>query len=210
MSSFGFINDSKPNNNRTFIAGKYPKKNKYSKSLQQSVQALKKLPSNDEESSENQTQFDSSDDGGRSTSSPNKEAFLRSNSTVKQNFKSPFSFLNQYDEKNQASHVAKHPPLKFTSSFIIEDYIDNDYHPSSTRADKSGKKEDISSYFSLLDSYPAAFLDKKPSISNKSNDKLLQSASNDSLSVLQSEGRSPMINSAFDFINHGEENRVHS
>lgn len=115
------------------------------------------------------------------------------------NFKSSFSFINQNNSVKPVSHVVKHQPLKFSSSFIMEDFMDNDENQVSSRSDKSMKKENINKYFSLMEDYPSSFVDKKRNGSRKRKEKLAQSMLNHSVSSEQA----PLITSAFDFINQG-------
>ncbi|KAL9555318.1 hypothetical protein PS6_002930 [Mucor atramentarius] len=192
MSAFSFINESRSKNNQTSNKETlaYESKTKQGTTTNpQSGQAPSSLfvyNDNPHEPYEKQS--------SRNSSSLSSD---REYDPWSKNFKSSFSFINQNSSVRPVSHVVKHQPLKFSSSFIMEDFMDNDEDQVSSRSDKSMKKENINKYFSLMEDYPSSFVDKKRNGSRKGKEKLAQSMLNHSVSSEQA----PLITSAFDFIN---------
>ncbi|KAL7326521.1 hypothetical protein PS15p_208851 [Mucor circinelloides] len=192
MSAFSFINESRSKNNQTSNKETlaYESKTKQGTTTNpQSGQAPSSLfvyNDNPHEPYEKQS--------SRNSSSLSSD---REYDPWSKNFKSSFSFINQNSSARPVSHVVKHQPLKFSSSFIMEDFMDNDEDQVSSRSDKSMKKENINKYFSLMEDYPSSFVDKKRNGSRKGKEKLAQSMLNHSVSSEQA----PLITSAFDFIN---------
>jgi len=146
--------------------------------------------------------FDDHNSRNSSTSSLNKDS-----DSCSRNFKSLFPFIDQDSNAKPTSYVAKHQPLKFSSSFIMEDFMDSDEDRVSSKSDKNTKKENTSNYSALMEKYPSTFVDKKRNGSRKGKGKLTQSMLDDSVSSDRIEGRAPLIKSAFDFINQGNQNR---
>ncbi|GAN06173.1 hypothetical protein MAM1_0114d05653 [Mucor ambiguus] len=146
---------------------------------------------------------DTRDDPFYDQSSHSSEASSsnKHNDSWKKNFKSSFSFINQGDSAKPISPVAKHQPLKFSSSFIMEDFMDSDEDRASSISDKSAKKDNINKYLSLMEGQPSKFTDKKRNGSRKGKEKLIQSMLDHSVSSDRLVGQAPLFKSAFNFIN---------
>lgn len=196
MSAFSFINESRLNNNQTSskAAPEDDRKEQERTAYRQSRQASNSLfiyrateddPFNDH-NSRNSPTLSSNED----------------NDSWNKKFKSSFSFINQ-DSSAKSLHVAKHQPLKFSPSFIMEDFMDSDEDRASSKSDKSIKKENINKYFSLMDDDHSTFTDKKRNGSRKGKGKLAHSMMDQSVSLDQTNGRAPLNKSAFHFINQG-------
>ncbi|CAO3638461.1 unnamed protein product [Mucor fragilis] len=194
MSAFSFINESRLNNNQTSskAAPEDDRKEQERTAYRQSRQASNSLfiyrateddPFNDH-NSRNSPTLSSNED----------------NDSWNKKFKSSFSFINQ-DSSAKSLHVAKHQPLKFSPSFIMEDFMDSDEDRASSKSDKSIKKENINKYFSLMDDDHSTFTDKKRNGSRKGKGKLAHSMMDQSVSLDQTNGRAPLNKSAFHFIN---------
>ena len=202
MSAFDFIANSQISNNQTSNKNSFPysEKNKRGAATQRTGRASNSLF----HEADSEDQLNNYNNRSSSNSSLNKEANSWSSNIPKSDFKSSFSFISQNNGTRSSSHVTKHQPLKFSSSFIMEDFINDDdeiSYQSKDKTDKNMKKENINKYFSLLEDYPATFTDKRSDVSSKGKGKLFQSMSNDISPSRQNEGQSPMIKSAFDFMN---------
>lgn len=202
MSAFDFITNSQISNNQALNKNSFlcSEKNKQGTATQHTEQASNSLFY--ETDSENQS--NNYNNRSNSNSSPNKEAASWNRSIPEADFKSSFSFISQNNGTRSSSHVTKHQPLKFSSSFIMEDFVNDDNeisYQSKDKADKNMKKENINNYFSLMEDYPVTFTNKKRNISSKGKGKLFQSMSNDISPSKQNEGQNPMIKSAFNFMN---------
>lgn len=194
MSAFSFINESRSKNNQT--------SNKETLAYESKTkQGTTANPQSGQAPSSLFIYSDTPHEPYEKQSSHHSSSLLsdREYDPWSKNFKSSFSFMNQNSSVRPVSHVVKHQPLKFSSSFIMEDFMDNDEDQVSSRSDKSMKKENINKYFSLMEDCPSSFVDKKRNGSRKGKEKLAQSMLNHSVSSEQA----PLITSAFDFINQG-------
>jgi hypothetical protein len=202
MSAFDFITSSQISNNQTSNKSSFPysERNKREAAAQRTGQALNSLFYE----ADSEKQSNNNNNRSSSTSSSNKGVTSWSRSVPESDFKSSFSFISQNNGIRSSSHVTKHQPLKFSSSFIMEDFINDDNeidYQHKDKADKNMKKENINKYFSFMEDYPATFTDKEKNISSKGKGKLFQSVSNNISPSKQNEGQNPMIKSAFNFIN---------
>lgn len=199
MSAFSFINESRLNNNQTSNKAASEdgrKREQETTAYRPSRQASNSLF----------TYRATQDDPFNDHNSRNSPALSSNedNDAWNKNFKSSFSFMNQDNSPKSSSHVAKHQPLKFSSSFIMEDFMDSDEDRASSRSDKSIKKENVNKYFSLIDDDHSTFTDKKRNGSRKGMGKLAQSMM---VSSDRTNGRAPLNKSAFHFINQGNRNQ---
>ncbi|KAF1800764.1 hypothetical protein FB192DRAFT_1121525 [Mucor lusitanicus] len=196
MSAFSFINESRLPDNQTSntdaLVENSSKRKQKRAAYQQSGQASNSL-------------FifrDAHDDPFSDHSSHNSAASSsnREENVWNKNFKSSFSFINQGDSTKLTSPVAKHQPLKFSSSFIMEDFMDIDEDRVSVKFDKS-MKENVSKYFSFLEEYSSASSGKRRDESRKGKGKTTQSMLDYSVPSDQADGQALLIKSAFNFIN---------
>ncbi|KAL9545346.1 hypothetical protein MBANPS3_007195 [Mucor bainieri] len=190
MSAFSFINESRLVDNQTSNKGNNKQKQK-GPVYQQTGQA-----SNSLSIYKDTHPFDDQKSHDSATSSSSKG----NNSRKKNLNSSSFSFINQGDGAKLTSPAEKHQPLKFSSSFIMEDFVDSDEDQVSSRSNKSMKKENTNKYFSLMENHSSAFTKKKPNGSRKGKGKLTQSLLDHSVSPGRLAEQTPLTKSAFDFI----------